>query len=390
VNKESALEIDGASATGGEYRHVYVHVPFCARRCSYCDFAIAVRRTTPVDEYVASLRGELELRFGDAEQRGVIDTLYLGGGTPSRLGPDGVAAVVSEIRRHFDLSTGAEVTVEANPENLDEATVTRWRDAGVNRVSLGVQSFDPSVLTWMHRTHDVAAVHAAANALRDAGISNWSLDLIYALPPEVERDWSRDLSAALALAPPHISSYGLTIEGGTPLARWRSRGEVHDADEERFEAEFLEAHDRLGEAGYLHYEVSNWGLAGRESRHNSSYWRHVPYLGIGPGAHGFDGRVRRWNEREYSSWKSRVLDGREDPLGGEEELSEKERALESVYVGLRTCSGIVVLPGDASVIDRWVNQGWGAIDGDRLRLTPRGWLRLDALVAALTEHRSRY
>lgn len=391
MSQDSARAIDGdATATDGEYRHLYVHVPFCARRCSYCDFAIAVRRTTPVDEYVAALRGELELRLGPGETRGEIDTLYLGGGTPSRLGPDGVAAVLSAIRRHFDLSPGAEVTVEANPENLDEATAARWREAGVNRVSLGVQSFDPSVLAWMHRTHDVDAVYAAADALLKSGFANWSLDLIYALPPEVKREWSRDLSAALALDPPHISAYGLTVEGGTPLARWRSRGEVHEADEERFEAEFLEAHDRLAEAGYLHYEVSNWGRAGCESRHNSSYWRHVPYLGVGPGAHGFDGRVRRWNEREYSRWKARVLDRREDPVGGEEVLSETERMLESVYVGLRTRSGVVVSPGDAAVIDPWVKHGWGTIDEDRLRLSPRGWLRLDALVAALTEHRSRY
>ncbi|MEP7382561.1 MAG: radical SAM family heme chaperone HemW, partial [Gemmatimonadota bacterium] len=377
--------------TSGEsrYRHAYVHVPFCARRCSYCDFAIAVRKITPVADYLAALRGELETRFGGDRQRGQLETLYFGGGTPSRLGREGVAGAIATLRRHFDLAPNAELTVEANPENLDVETVSAWREAGVNRVSLGVQSFEPAVLSWMHRTHDVAAVYRAVEALRSGGIVNWSLDLIYALPPEVKRDWSSDLTHALALHPPHISAYGLTVEGGTPLARWRARGDVHDADDECFESDFLTAHDRLGEAGYLHYEVSNWGRPGLDSRHNSSYWRNVPYLGVGPGAHGYDGRVRRWNEREYARWRARILQG-EDPIGGEEDLSSEQRSLEAVYVGLRTLSGVALLPGDAELVDRWVAEGWGAINQDRLVLSPRGWLRLDALVAALTEHRSRY
>lgn len=372
------------------YSHVYLHVPFCARRCSYCDFAIAVRRETPVREYVDALSRELEIRLSGRRQRDALSTLYLGGGTPSRLGADGVAAVLSLVRRHFDLSPDAEVTVEANPENLDTETARSWRDCGINRVSLGVQSFEPSVLEWMHRTHDVAQVYSAVESLREAGFTNWSLDLIYALPPEVKREWSSDLQHALRLEPPHISAYGLTVEGGTPLARWRARGVVHDADEGRFEADFLEAHQRLGEAGYLHYEVSNWGRPGLHAQHNSAYWRHVPYLGLGPGAHGFDGVTRRWNEREYAMWKTRLLEAGEDPVAGEERLSEDERALEQMYVGLRTQTGVLVSPGDSALIERWIAEDWGTVENGRLRLTPLGWLRLDALVAALTEHRSRY
>lgn len=372
------------------YRHVYVHVPFCARRCSYCDFAIAVRRETPVREYADALARELEIRLGDTRQTEPITTLYLGGGTPTRLGAAGLSAVVSAVRRHFDLSPDAEVTVEANPENvtLDEARA--WTEVGINRVSLGVQSFSPAALAWMHRTHSVGDVFSAVAALREAGIANWSLDLIYALPPEVKREWSVDLTQALALAPPHLSAYGLTVETGTPLARWRDRGTVHDADEARFESDFLEAHDRLAEAGYLHYEVSNWGLPGRQSQHNTAYWRHVPYLGVGPGAHGFDGRTRRWNEREYAAWKTRLLTAAEDPAAGGERLSEHQRSLEALYVGLRTRDGVVVSARDRALVDRWVVEKWGTIEGDRLRLTALGWLRLDALVAALTEHRSRY
>lgn len=377
-------------AVEARYQHVYVHVPFCARRCSYCDFAIAVRRETPVQEYVDALSRELDIRLAERSARDVLSTLYLGGGTPSRLGADGVQAVISLVRRHFDLSASAEVTVEANPENVDVETVRAWRESGINRVSLGVQSFEPSVLAWMHRTHDVGQVHAASEALREGGIANWSLDLIYALPPEVKREWSADVDKALALEPPHISAYGLTVESGTPLARWRERGAVHDADEGRFETEFLEAHERLGKAGYLHYEVSNWGRPGRQAQHNSAYWRHVPYLGVGPGAHGFDGVTRRWNEREYAMWKTRLLEAAEDPVGGEEQLSAAEKSLEETYVGLRTRAGVAVSPSDAPVVDRWIDEGWGRVDDGRLTLTPLGWLRLDALVAALTEHRSRY
>lgn len=373
----------------GAFQHLYVHVPFCARRCAYCDFAIAVRRATPVDEYLAALDGELQLRLGPDGPRGALDTLYLGGGTPSRLGGDGVARALDIAARWFDLAPGAEVTVEANPEDLDAEIVARWRAAGVTRVSLGVQSFDDAVLTWMHRTHDAATAFRAIDALAAGGITNWSLDLIYALPAEVPRDWSRDLDHALLLAPPHLSAYGLTIEEATPLARWRSRGEVHDAAEDRFERDFLEAHERLAGAGYLHYEVSNWARPERESRHNSAYWRNVPYLGVGPGAHGFDGRARRWNAREYVRWRTLVAEGR-DPIAGREDLSEGEQSLERAYVGLRTSAGLAVTARDAPLVDRWIAEGWGARAGDRLVLTAAGWLRLDALVAALTDHRSRY
>ncbi len=371
------------------YRHVYVHVPFCARRCSYCDFAIAVRRVVPVDDYLRALASELEVRRGSLDVAAPIDTLYLGGGTPSRLGGLGVARAVALLRATFPLAPGAEVTVEANPEDVDRDTVVRWREAGVTRVSLGVQSLDQRVLQWMHRTHTAEGVHRAVEALHREGIADWSLDLIYALPPEVERDWASDVRAALSFAPTHLSAYGLTVEEGTPLARWRDRGAVHTAEEERHEDDFLLAHQLLGAGGFEHYEVSNWARPGFRARHNSSYWRGVPYLGVGPGAHGFDGAVRRWNEREYVRWRERLVAG-EDPLGGQERLTEEQRALESAYIALRTVDGLRLEARDRELVDRWISAGWGEVTGGVLRLSPLGWLRLDALVAALTEHRSRY
>jgi oxygen-independent coproporphyrinogen-3 oxidase len=191
-------------------RHVYVHVPFCARRCAYCDFSIAVRNVVPVGDYIAAIRTELRLRFG-RDESWEVDTLYLGGGTPSRLGADGVSRLLAVVRDRVALSDGAEVTLEVNPEDASREAATQWRAAGVNRVSLGVQSFDDRALAWMRRTHDAAGAAAAVDAVRAAGIDNVSLDLIFALPAMLRRSWEADLDRATALAPPHVSLYGLTV-----------------------------------------------------------------------------------------------------------------------------------------------------------------------------------
>ena len=368
-------------------RHVYVHVPFCARRCSYCDFAIAVRRSVPVEDFVEALERELALRTDFAT--GSVDTIYLGGGTPSRLGHEGVRRVLDVVRGRFSAAPGAEVTIEANPEDVTVDDAASWRAAGVTRVSLGVQSFDDDVLRWMHRTHDATRAAEAASILRQAGFDDWSMDLIFALPPEVQRSWSDDLRRAIDLAPAHISCYGLTIEPHTPLTRWRERGQVHDADEERYEAEFLEAHRTLSGAGYEHYEVSNYALNGRRAKHNSAYWRRVPYVGIGPSAHSFDGSTRRWNSREYVAWRERILAG-QDPVEGTELLEAEAEILERAYLGLRTSDGLPIDEANVNDFARWHDRGWAhTVDGVG-RLTALGWLRLDALVADLTDLRSRY
>lgn len=369
-------------------RHVYVHVPFCARRCSYCDFAIAVRRHVPTGDFLAAIAREMDLRLARDAGAPAVETLYLGGGTPSRLGAEGVSRLLELVHQRLPLVQGAEVTLEANPEDVTPASAAAWRRAGINRISLGVQSFHDDVLRWMHRTHGAAQVESAALALRDAGIDDWSLDLIFALPSEVRRSWTSDLERAVSLEPSHISCYGLTVEPHTPLVRWRERGQVHEAEEERYEAEFLEADRRLTAAGFTHYEVSNYARAGRRARHNSAYWRRAPYLGLGPSSHSFDGIVRRWNEREYSAWLERL--GRdEDPVAGQEELTAESVAIETAYLGLRTTTGVTVGGERAAVVARWRDEGWATVTGDRAVLTPSGWLRLDALTAALTDVRSR-
>ena len=367
-------------------RHVYVHVPFCARRCSYCDFAIAVRRVVPVREYVEALKAELELRWGRVSGW-ELDTLYFGGGTPSRLGI-GLAEAVAAVRRHAALAEGAEVTAEANPEDLTPAIVAAWTAAGVNRLSLGAQSFDDRALAWMHRVHPAEQIRRAVCIAREGGITNLSIDLIFALPAVLDRSWERDIDEALALEPPHVSLYGLTVEPRTPLGRWVERGTVTEAVEERYEEEFLRAHERLTSAGYEHYEVSNYARPGFRSRHNSGYWSGVPYAGLGPSAHEFDGVARRWNVAAYADWVRRLQEGA-DPVAGSEVLTPENRQAEAVYLGLRASEGLPLLEGEAAMAAPWVDAGWGTIDGGRLRLTPAGWLRLDSLAASLTARRSR-
>ena len=372
-------------------RHVYVHIPFCARRCVYCDFAITIRSRVPVDEYLSALRSELALRYAPGEAWDV-ETLYLGGGTPSLLGGNGVERLLDALRAHLSLEAAAEVTLEANPDDVVPDAVSRWRDAGVNRLSLGAQSFDDGVLAWMHRTHDAARIEQAVEHARAGGITNVSLDLIFALPARLGRSWERDVEKALALAPDHVSLYGLTVEPATPLGRWRSRGDVAEATEESYEEEYLFAHARLTAAGYEHYEVSSFARPGRRSRHNSSYWTGVAYAGLGPSAHEFDGTVRRWNAKSYRDWVELLAGGR-DPVagrgGGAERLTDENRLAERVYLGLRTDAGLPFDESSAASVERWIESGWGALHGGRLRLTAEGWLRLDSLAADLTARGSR-
>ena len=368
-------------------RHVYLHVPFCARRCSYCDFSIAVRRDVPVDEYLQALDAELRTRFTD--ERHEVDTIYLGGGTPSRLGGEGVARALELVERHFTPADGAEITIEANPEDVSPDAAARWRDAGVNRMSLGGQTFDDRVLTWMHRGHGAAGTAQAVDTAREAGITNLSLDLIFALPEALERNWSNDVRRVLELEPDHISLYGLTIEPGTPLGKWVAAGATVEQPEDGYEGDFMLAHQLLTGAGFDHYEVSNYARPGRRARHNSAYWNHAPYVGLGPAAHGFDGDVRRWNARAYAAWRDAAASGA-DPIEGSERLTAENRVAEDVYLGLRSDAGLPTTPADRSVIDPWIHAGWVLMAPDgRLRCTAQGWLRLDALAAALTHHRSR-
>lgn len=372
------------------YQHLYVHVPFCSRRCSYCDFSIAVRSTVPVREFVRGIAGELAVRQV-ALQSTPFHTLYFGGGTPSRLGADGVAQLVGEIQHVIRLTPDAEVTLEANPEDITPEAVRAWKHAGINRLSIGVQSFDDHVLTWMHRVHTATAAANAIQVARDGGIPAFSIDLIFSLPTMLNRDWANDLRQALDCHPDHISLYGLTIEPQTPLGRWQARGEVEESPEEEYEAQFLLANAMLTAAGYEHYEVSNFALPGQRAVHNSAYWKGVPYLGVGPSSHGYDGQVRRWNIAAYNAWADAVTAGT-DPIEGSESLTEANRTAELVYLGLRTRDGLTLRETEIPALSSWFTAGWlewvDSAQSRRVRCTPTGWLRLDSLAADLTALRS--
>lgn len=368
--------------------HLYIHVPFCARRCVYCDFSIAVRSRVPVDQYLQALDRELTIRHRESDFG--LATLYFGGGTPSKLGGKGVSRLVEIVRRHADVRDEAEITLEANPEDVTPEAVRAWRSAGVNRVSLGVQSFDDAVLTWMHRTHDARTARRAVEVLREEGIDNLSVDLIFAVPAEVPRAWERDLEIVLDLDLPHVSIYGLTVEPHTPLGRWVAGRTVSEAPEEAFEREYLRAHDLLTDSGFEHYEVSNYARPGRHSRHNWAYWHRQPYGGIGPSAHEFDGRERRWNVAPYAEWVGRVSKN-QDPVGGREELASEQSMAEEVYLSLRTNTGIEISAAEREHASRWIDAGWAELANmSRLGVTGLGWLRLDSIASDLTALRSRY
>ncbi len=366
------------------FSHVYVHVPFCARRCTYCDFAIAVRRRVPVRDYLAALATEARLA-GDAS---AARTLYLGGGTPSLLGGAGIVELARKLRAPPPAGL-EEFTLEANPDDVSESVVSAWRRAGLTRLSIGAQSFHPAALAWMHRTHDADATVAAVRAARRAAIGSLSLDLIFALPQALGRSFADDLDRLIALEPDHVSLYGLTVEPHTPLGRQVQRGAAPPVDEARYEEEYLLAHERLGAAGYRFYEVSNAAHEGHEAVHNAAYWSGSQYLGLGPSAHSFDGRSRWWNEPAFAAWSARLAQGH-SPVVGRETLDPVAQRLERLYLGLRTDVGAVLdgSSGPVAAARRWEQAGWArtepaANDAVRVTLTPSGWLRLDELVAAL-------
>lgn len=362
---------------------VYVHAPFCARRCFYCDFAVTVRREGDLPAWIESVGAELRL----VEAEGLfqlatrLDSLYVGGGTPSLLGPGamrGLAELLgSERLQHPDV----EWTAEANPESFTDSVARAWAEAGVNRISLGLQTFHEAALKWMGRLHGVEGPVRALEAARRAGISNVSVDLIFGLPSGLGRSWEDDLERVLALDVPHVSLYGLTIETGTALGRAVRDGRESAVDDDQYRDEFLRAAEVFANAGYVHYEVSNFARPGAEARHNGRYWDGSPYLGLGNGAHSYCEPIRRWNVREWEDYRSRLLQGK-SPEGEREVVGAGAAALERAWLALRTREGIVMPeatspPGRVGL--RWRDLGLAVIDQGRLRLTAEGWLVLDRL-----------
>ncbi|NNF37500.1 MAG: radical SAM family heme chaperone HemW [Gemmatimonadetes bacterium] len=381
--------------SGVEVGSVYVHAPFCARRCFYCDFAVTVDREPDPEPWLRAIERELQALEAEGLVRLAprLETLYVGGGTPSLLRPE----AMEELGRLLTGGPGSgdrlsmpglEWTAEANPESLTPSVAAGWRRAGVNRVSLGTQSFQEPVLRWMGRLHGPHGTAAAVAVARDAGFETYSVDLIFGLPAAVERDWSADLDAALALEPPHVSLYGLTADTGTPLGRAVGEGRIRMVEEARYDEEYLEAAERLAAEGYEHYEVSNFARPGHRSRHNQAYWSGVPYLGLGNGAHSFVPPTRRWNVREWADYAC-LTGGPSLPVDESETVEGASRRLEDAWLGLRCDRGLPVRwsrEGSAGhLVATWEESGWAEVRAGRLTLTPRGWLLLDRLAIELHE-----
>jgi oxygen-independent coproporphyrinogen-3 oxidase len=366
---------------------VYVHAPFCARRCFYCDFAVKVGRVGDLPGWLEALEGELRQTASDPllSLAPRLDTLYVGGGTPSLLGPDAMAGLGALLGHDRLSAPGLEWTAEANPESFTADVARAWADAGVNRVSLGTQTFHAPALRWMGRLHGPEGTLRAVEAARGAGIHNISVDLIFGLPGHLERDWGDDLERVLALDVPHVSLYGLTVEEATPLGRRVRELRERPVDEDRYGEEFLLAAEVLAGGGYEHYEVSNFARPGWASRHNAIYWSGAPYLGLGNGAHSYAPPVRRWNLREWDDYRRVVQEGA-SAEAGREVLDDEALRLERIWLGLRTARGVeasILSPAARALTDQWVGEGLAAEEAGRLTLSRRGWLLLDRLAVDL-------
>jgi putative oxygen-independent coproporphyrinogen III oxidase len=360
---------------------LYVHVPFCLTRCGYCDFNAYAGLGHLAERYVRALMKEARLA-GAAWRAERFGSIFLGGGTPTTLPAGEIVNLIDHLRSSFAVDLGAEVTVEANPDTVDDAYLGELRPA-VTRLSLGVQSFDETVLLALERVHSPASARRAFAAVRAAGFDDVNLDLIYGADGESVASWRRTLEEAMALGPDHVSAYALTIEPATPLGRKVAAGLVPPPDPD-LQAEMYElACELLGGAGYGHYEISNWARPGHRCRHNLVYWRRRPYLGLGAGAHSFrDGR-RWWNERPPQAYLEAVEAGRL-PVGGDEVLTEEDRRLEDVFLRLRTDAGLPSAEVDPSRAELYLSAGLLVRRNGGYVLTERGMFLANDLALALS------
>jgi oxygen-independent coproporphyrinogen III oxidase len=380
---------------------LYVHIPYCLSRCPYCDFNTYAVRSWPEDEYAEALRCELAAYAQTEPFAGRrVGTVFFGGGTPSLFRPATIASLLEHAEKCCGVAADAEITLEANPGTGDEARLADFRAAGVNRLSLGVQSFDDASLQKLGRHHSAADSLLALRSARAAGFDNLSLDLIYAIPGQDVAGCERDVAAAIEIAPEHVSAYGLTYEKGTPLERDRAAGRVVPVEEEVELAMYATARERLGAAGYTHYEISNYARPGRIARHNRAYWRGVSYLGLGAGAHSFAARSStgpgwgsRWsNVRDPNAYAARAK-ATGTAVADREELTRSQAMGEACWLGLRQREGLLasefserfgesleeVYPQTGALID----EGLLAWRGERLALTDRGLELADSVFATL-------
>ncbi|MBR4840285.1 MAG: radical SAM family heme chaperone HemW [Paludibacteraceae bacterium] len=316
---------------------LYIHIPFCESRCAYCAFYSSTYRGNKAD-YLSALCRELELRRNYLSGA-PIRTLYFGGGTPSLLSVEEFSLLMESLRRYYDLSSLEEFTVEVNPDDVTHDFVAGIAALGVNRISMGVQSFHDEDLRLMGRRHSVAQVYSAVEAIRGAGIENVSIDLIYGLPGQTKEAWRENLAKAVALDVQHLSAYSLTYEEGSKLSRLAKRGKVHPVGEEDCADMFALLRAELAQAGFYQYEISNFAKPGMESKHNSSYWDGTPYLGVGASAHSYDGTSRQWNIANTRLYIAKLQQGADDYYEVEQ-LDLETRYNDFVLTSLRTRKGM--------------------------------------------------
>lgn len=378
---------DATVLRGGPFG-IYIHVPFCATRCGYCDFntytAGELGGSNP-DGWLAALRSELAMAGAQVDLP--VDTVFVGGGTPSLLGASGLRAVLDAVRQTFRLSATAEVTTEANPESTSPQFFTELLEAGYTRVSLGMQSTAPHVLAVLDRTHSAGRAPAAAAEALAAGFDHVNLDLIYGTPGETDDDLRRSVDTAIESGVDHVSAYALVVEDGTALARRVRRGEIAAPDDDVLAARYELLDARLSAAGLGWYEVSNWSRPGGECRHNLGYWDGGQWWGAGPGAHGFVGVRRWWNTKHPNAYAQTLADG-VLPVADFEDLDEAARHTEDVMLRVRLRTGLplgILSPLERERVAGVLADGLLVVHGDRLVLTDRGRLLADGVVRAILD-----
>lgn len=359
---------------------LYIHIPFCKTKCPYCDF-YSITATDQVSAYLAALAAEARLY---QEQFPTFDTLFLGGGTPSWLGEAHLSDLFKILRRHFALASDSEITIEANPDDITAEKLRLFRDLGINRLSLGCQSFDEAELRFLGRRHTAAQTKATIDLIRAAGFMNIGMDLIYGLPGQTVATWINSLETALRFNPEHLSCYQLTLAAETPMGRKAAQGELVPLDEEPQRELFLLTAEFLQERGYLHYEVANFARGAEYlCRHNYKYWTRVPYLGLGPAAHSFAGKRRWWNISSVEQYCASLSAGG-TPVAGQEILTPEQVRLETLSLGFRTQAGVPLSiirehPQGEAILAELVQSGLVQVDDDRVTATAGGLVVADSL-----------
>lgn len=372
---------------------IYLHIPFCKQACTYCDFYFTTRLSR-MTEFVRALCLEIEKQRDFFPPLTPIRSVYFGGGTPSILPPDLLASILNKLHAHFPLTPDAEITLEANPDDIDPSRLSEWKNLGINRISLGLQSMEDSELQFMHRAHNAAQSLQSVDHIRKAGFDLFTLDFIYGIPGAGLNQWKKNLDYLFSIRPPHFSAYALTVEPRTRLYKEIQLGKTAAPSESEMMEQFLWLQEASVRHGYEAYEISNYALPGKRAVHNSSYWYQIPYLGFGPAAHSFRAPVRRANLPDLSAYIHHLTELNQPPPAQTETLTQADQVNELIMTRLRLSEGISLsdyqqLAGHSltercsDLINNFINKNIIRLEGDRLFLTTEGKLQADGVAAGL-------